>query len=87
MADEIKDVNNIDAARLLSIIDRIEKLEEEKKSIQNDIKEVYEEAKAANPPFDVKAIRQILKLRKKDDQERQEEEFVLDVYKRALGME
>ena len=87
MADEIQDVNGVDAARLLSFIERIENLEEEKKALQNDIKEVLEEAKAANPPFDVKAIRQILKLRKKGDQERQEEEFVLDAYKRALGMD
>jgi cellulose biosynthesis protein BcsQ len=48
------------------------------------IKEILEEAKSAN--FDVKAIRQLLKIRKMDDQERQEEEFVLDVYKRALGL-
>ena len=84
MAEEIKDVNGVDAERLLSYIDRIERIEEEKKALQNDIKEIFEEAKSAN--FDVKAIRQILKLRKKDDQERQEEEFVLDVYKQALGM-
>ena len=57
----------------------------EKKALQNDIKEIYEEAKSAN--FDVKAIKQLLKIRKMDDQERQEEEFVLDVYKRALGLD
>ena len=84
MADEIKDVNGVDANRLLSYIERIEHIEEEKKALQNDIKEIFEEAKSAN--FDVKAIRQILKLRKKDDQERQEEEFVLDLYKQALGL-
>ena len=84
MAEEIKDVNGVDATRLMSYIDRIERIEEEKKALQNDIKEIFEEAKSAN--FDIKAIRQILKLRKKDDQERQEEEFVLDLYKQALGM-
>lgn len=84
MADEIQDVNGVDAARLLSYIERIEHIEEEKKALQNDIKEILEEAKSAN--FDVKAIRQLLKIRKMDDQERQEEEFVLDVYKRALGL-
>ena len=84
MADEIQNVNGVDAARLLSYIERIEHLEEEKKALQNDIKEILEEAKSAN--FDVKAIRQLLKIRKMDDQERQEEEFVLDVYKRALGL-
>ena len=84
MADEIQNVNGVDAARLLSYIERIEHIEEEKKALQNDIKEILEEAKSAN--FDVKAIRQLLKIRKMDDQERQEEEFVLDVYKRALGL-
>ena len=85
MADEIQDVNGVDGARLLSYIERIEYIEEEKKALQNDIKEIYEEAKSAN--FDVKAIKQLLKIRKMDDQERQEEEFVLDVYKRALGLD
>lgn len=84
MAEEVKDVNGVDAARLLSYIERIEHIEEEKKALQNDIKEIFEEAKSAN--FDVKAIKQLLKIRKMDDQERQEEEFVLDVYKRALGL-
>lgn len=85
MAEEIKDVNGVDAGRLLSYIERVEHIEEEKKALQNDIKEIFEEAKSAG--FDVKAIKQILKLRKKDDQERQEEDFVLDVYKKALGMD
>lgn len=85
MADEIKDVNGVDAGRLLSYIERIEHIEEEKKALQNDIKEIFEEAKSAN--FDVKAIKQLLKIRKMDDQERQEEEFVLDVYKKALGLD
>lgn len=85
MADEIQDVNGVDAARLLSYIDRVEHIEEEKKALQNDIKEIFEEAKSAG--FDVKAIKQILRLRKKDEQERQEEDFVLDLYKKALGMD
>ncbi len=85
MPDEIQDVNGVDAARLLSYIERIEHIEEEKKALQNDIKEIYEEAKSAN--FDVKAIKQLLKIRKMDEQERQEEEFVLDVYKKALGLD
>ena len=85
MAEEIKDVNGVDAGRLLSYIERIEHIEEEKKALQNDIKEIFEEAKSAN--FDVKAIKQLLKIRKMDDQERQEEEFVLDTYKRALGLD
>ena len=75
----------VDASRLLSYIERIERLEEEKKAIANDIKEVFEEAKSAG--FEIKAIRQILKLRKQDEMERQEEEFILDTYRKALGMD
>lgn len=77
-------VNGIDGNRLLSYIERIEHIEEEKKALQNDIKEIFEEAKSAN--FDVKAIKTLLKIRKKDDQERQEEEFILDEYRKALGI-
>lgn len=87
-ADKVNNVNivnGVDANRLLSFIERIEHLEEEKKSLQNDIKEVFLEAKSAQ--FDVKALKHVLKLRKKDDMERQEEEFFVDTYKRALGME
>ena len=86
MADEIQDLNGVDADRLLKYIERIERLEEEKKSLQNDIKEVFDEIKATNQ-YDVKAIKQILKLRKKDEHERQEEEFIVDQYKKMLGME
>ena len=81
---EIKDVNGVDASHLLSFIEKIERLEEEKKAIQSDIKDVFDEAKSAN--FDVKAMKEIIKLRKKDDMERQEEDFMLDTYKTALGM-
>lgn len=77
-------VNGIDGNRLLSYIERIERIEEEKKSLLNDIKEIFEEAKRAN--FDVKAIKTLLKIRKKDDRERQEEEFILDEYRKALGI-
>lgn len=77
-------VNGIDGNRLLSYIERIEHIEEEKKALRNDIKEIFEEAKAAN--FDVKAIRALLKLRKKDDAERQEDDFILDEYRKALGI-
>ena len=86
MADEIQDLNGVDADRLLKYIERIERLEAEKKSLQNDIKEVFDEIKATNQ-YDVKAIKQILKLRKKDEHERQEEEFIVDQYKKMLGME
>lgn len=77
-------VNGIDGNRLLSYIERIERIEEEKKALQNDIKEIFEEAKSEN--FDVKAIKTLLKIRKKDDAERQEEEFILDEYRKALGI-
>ena len=51
----------------------------------NDIKEIFEEAKSAN--FDIKAMKKILKLRRMDETDRQEEEFILDTYKRALGLD
>lgn len=79
----LKDVNGVDAARLLSIVERIETLEEEKKALQNDIKEIFEEAKSAN--FDVKGIKALLKIRKLDPDEREEEEYIISVYKKALG--
>lgn len=84
MSEEVKDVNGVDAARLLSLLERIEHLEEEIRSLKNDQKEIFDEAKSAN--FDIKAMREMLKLRKKDKQTREEEEFVVEVYKRALGM-
>lgn len=71
-------------AQLRAFIERIERLEEEKKTISDDIKEVYSEAK--NSGFDTKAIRAIIRLRKKEDRERQEEEAMIDLYKDALGM-
>ena len=70
--------------QLKSIVQRIERLEEEKKTISDDIKDVYAEAKGTG--FDVAAIRQLVRLRKKDQAERQEEEAILDLYKAALGM-
>ena len=70
--------------RLRSFVERIEHLEEEKKQVQSDIKEVYDEAKGAN--FDVKALREIIKLRKQDENERREDDFTLSVYKEALNL-
>lgn len=70
--------------QLKSIVERIERLEEEKKTIAGDIKEVYAEAKGHG--FDTKIIRKVISLRKKDVAERQEEEQVLDLYLQALGM-
>ncbi len=73
------------AQQLRAIIERVERLEEEKKVIADDIKEVMAEAKGTG--FDTKAVRTIIKLRKKDAAERQEEEAILDLYKSALGMD
>jgi len=70
--------------QLKSIIGRVEKLEEEKSGISADIRDVFAEAKGNG--FDVKAIRQIIKLRKMDASEREEAETMLDTYMRALGM-
>lgn len=72
------------AGQLRSLIERIERLEEDKKTIADDIKDVYAEAKGTG--FDTKAIRTLVRLRKKDQAERQEEEAILDLYKAALGM-
>ena len=70
--------------QLKSIIERIEKLEEEKAAIAGDIKEVYAEAKANG--YDTKTLRQIVRLRKQDSAERQEAEALLDLYLHARGM-
>ena len=78
------DVGGIAGDRLKSFIERIERLEEEKRTIADDIKEVFAEAKGVG--FDTKTMRQILKIRKMDKDERDEQETLLDVYMRALGM-
>lgn len=83
--NELKDVNGVDAAALLGYIERIERLEEEKKALTKDIKEVFEEAQYKDR-IDPLAMREILKMRKKDEQERIENEFIVEKYKIALGM-
>ena len=70
--------------QLKSVIARVERLEEEKAGIAADIRDVFAEAKGNG--FDVKAIRTILKMRKMDASEREEQENILDVYLNALGM-
>jgi uncharacterized protein (UPF0335 family) len=70
--------------QLKSLVERIERLEEDKKTISADIKEVYAEAKANG--FDTKILRKVISIRKKDRHEREEEEAVLAVYLSALGM-
>jgi uncharacterized protein (UPF0335 family) len=69
---------------LKAFVERIERLEEEKKTIADDIRDVYAEAKANG--FDVKALRSIVKLRKEDADERKEHEAILETYMHALGM-
>lgn len=78
------DVGGIAGERLKSLIERIERLEEEKRTLSEDIKEVYAEAKGTG--FDPKIMRQIIRIRRRDKDELDEEETLLDVYKRALGM-
>ena len=70
--------------QLRSVVERIERLEEEKAAIANDIKEVYAEAKGNG--FDTRTLRQVIRLRKQDKAERQEQEAILDLYMSALGM-
>lgn len=76
---------NVAAAELRQFIERIERLEEEKATLNDDIKDVYGEAKGRG--YDTKAMRTIIRLRKKDPNERQEEEAILDTYLAALGMQ
>ena len=69
---------------LKAFVERIERLEEEKKALADDIRDVYGEAKATG--FDVKALRTIIKMRKEDTDERKEHEAILETYLHALGM-
>lgn len=78
------DVGGIAADRLRSIIERVERLEEERKALGGDIKDVLTEAKSAG--FDVKVIRQIIRIRRQEPSEVEEQENLLDIYRRALGM-
>ena len=78
------EVGGIAADRLRSLIERIERLEEEKKALTGDIRDVFAEAKSAG--FDVKIMRAILKLRKMNAADRDEQEFLLDTYRKALDL-
>ena len=85
-ADDITETSQtVAAGQLRAFIERVERLEEEKKTIADDIKEVFAEMKGTG--FDTKAVRAIIRLRKQDQAERQEAEAILDLYKAALGME
>ena len=83
--NDTQDVGGVAGKRLKSFLDRIERLEEEKKGLAEDIKEIYAEAKGTG--FDVKTMRKILKLRKMETDERREEEELLELYKAAIGLE
>lgn len=85
MTEETNNVGGIAAKQLQSFVDRIERLEEEKSGIADDIKDLYAEAKGQG--FDVKVLRKIIAMRKKSKEDRQEEEELLELYKAALGMD
>ena len=81
---EAGDVGGVAGKRLLSFFDRIERLEEEKAALSEDIKEIYAEAKASG--FEVKIMRRVMKLRKMEVEKRQEEDELLNLYMSAIGM-
>ena len=83
-AESERETGGIAADRLRSLIERVERLEEERKALASDIKDIFAEAKSAG--FDVKVLRQLLKIRKQEAAEVEEQENLLDVYRRALGM-
>ena len=82
--DKDTEVGGIAADRLRSIVERIERLEEERRGLADNIKDIFAEAKSAG--FDVKVVRQIISIRKKEPAEVEEQETLLDLYRRALGM-
>ena len=84
MSDRQTQPGGIAAGQLRSFVERIERLEEEKKALSEDIKDVFGEAKATG--FDTKVLRQVVALRRQDTAERQEQEALLDLYLHALGM-
>src|SRR5438270_13599501 len=82
--DRMPDVGGVAGEQLKSFIERIERLEEEKRALSADIKDVYAEAKGSG--FDTAIMRQIIRIRRMDQDDVDEQETLLDVYKRALGM-
>jgi uncharacterized protein (UPF0335 family) len=78
------DVGGIGGEQLKSFIERIERLEEEKRALADDIKEVYAEARGSG--FEPKIMRQIVRIRKRDQDDLDEEENLIELYKRAIGM-
>ncbi len=80
-----KDIGGVSGKRLRSYLDRIERLEEEKKGIADDIKDIYAEAKGVG--FDAKILRKVYMLRKMNTDKRREEEELLELYKAAVGID
>lgn len=78
------EAGGVAADRLRSIIERVERLEEERKALASDIADIFAEAKSAG--FDVKVVRQLIRVRRQEPAEVEEQETLLDVYRRALGM-
>ncbi len=83
MAKDIAD-SGVAAEELKQFVERVERLEDEKKALVDDIKDVFAEMKGRG--FDTKAVRQLLRIRKQDRAERQEEEAILELYMNAIGM-
>ncbi len=81
---ETREVGGITGDRLRAFVERVERLEEEKTALMEDIKEIYGEAKAVG--FDVKTLRTLVKLRKMDTEKRREEDELLELYKSAIGL-
>lgn len=85
MSDETTNTaGGVAADRLRSIIERVERLEDERKALGEDIRDIFTEAKSAG--FDVKIVKQLIKLRKQEPAEVEEQENLLDIYRKALGM-
>lgn len=82
---ETQDTGGVSGQRLKAYLDRIERLEEEKAGLGEDIKDIFAEAKATG--FDVKTMRKIVRLRKMDKEKRREEEQLLELYKAAIGLD
>lgn len=80
-----EDVGGVSGQRLKAFIERVERLEEEKSGLADDIKDIMAEAKSTG--FDTKIIRKLIRLRKMDKEKRQEEEELLDLYKSAIGLD
>ena len=83
-ADNVESIGHVSKGQLRSLIERIERLEEEKAALAADVREVYAEAKANG--YDPKIMRQVIRIRKMDGNERAEQEALLDTYMAALGM-